>query len=314
MIRVGLLLPTREAAISGDWDARRLVEFAGRAEGLGFDSVWAGDSLLARPRLEPLTLLAAVAVATNSVALGTGALTVPLRHPLVSAHAVTAVDQLSGGRLIIGMGAGFPYPASAAEFAAAGVPFPQRLGRLVETAMIWRHVWSDAAGSAFSGSYWKLEGIDGFPRPVAPGGPPLWLAGSGPRALELAGPLLDGWLPYSPEPAGYRRSSAVLSAAGAGRRPASFTHGLYVTVLPHDDPEAGRVELDAYARAYYGQSLAVMGRLQGFVTGTDAQCAARLRGYADAGARHIVIRIGALDPAPLLDRVAALAGQVRSWN
>jgi alkanesulfonate monooxygenase SsuD/methylene tetrahydromethanopterin reductase-like flavin-dependent oxidoreductase (luciferase family) len=316
MIRVGLLLPTREAAISGDWDARRLAGLARRAEELGFDSVWAGDSLLARPRFEPLTLLAAVAIATRSVALGAAALTVPLRHPLHSAHAVTAVDQLCGGRLIIGMGAGFPYPASAAEFAAVGVPFTQRLGRLIETAQIWRHVWGDASGSAFSGKYWKFGDIDGFPRPTSPGGPPLWLAGSGPRALAHAGAALDSWLPYPPDPASYEQSRTVLKAAAtaAGRPHAAVTPGLYVTVLPHDDPEAGRAELDAYVRAYYGQSLPLMRRMQGFVTGTDEQCVAQLRGYADAGARHIVIRIGSLDPPPLLERVAALAGQVRSWS
>ncbi len=314
MIRVGLLLPTREAAISGDWDARRLTGFARRAEELGFDSVWAGDSLLARPRFEPLTLLAAVAMATDTVTLGTAAMIVPLRHPLHAAHAVTVVDQLCGGRLIIGMGAGFPYPASAAEFAVAGVPFTQRLGRLIETAQIWQHVWSDKVTSPFSGKYWKFDGVDDFPRPAAPGGPPLWLASSGPMALDRAGTLLDGWLPYSSDPEEYLRLRTSLTASVTGSQHAAITLGLYVTVLPHDDPEAGRRDLDVYARAYYGQPLEAMEKVQGFVTGTDEQCAARLRGYADAGARHIVIRIGALDPVPVLDRVAALAAQVRSWN
>lgn len=196
------------------------------------------------------------------------------------------------------------------------MPFTQRLGRLMETVRIWRHMWGDTSATPFSGSYWKFDGIDGFPRPASPGGPALWLAGSGPRALAYAGAALDGWLPYPPDPAGYRESRTVLDAAAiaAGRdHMRAVTAGLYVTVLPHDDPETGRQELDAYARAYYGHPLAILEKVQGFVTGTDEQCAERLRAYADAGARHIIIRIGALDPAPLLERLAALARQAQ-WN
>jgi alkanesulfonate monooxygenase SsuD/methylene tetrahydromethanopterin reductase-like flavin-dependent oxidoreductase (luciferase family) len=316
MTHVGLLLPTREAAISADWDARRLVSLAQRAEELGFDSIWAGDSLLARPRAEPLTLLAAIAMATSSITLGTAALTVPLRHPLLAAHAVTTLDRLCEGRLTVGMGAGFPYPASAAEFAALGVPFTQRLGRLAETARIWRLLWDDTGPRAFTGKYWKLDAIDGFPLPFRPGGPQLWLAGSGQTALALAGRGFDGWLPYPPDPCGYQRSRTVIeaSALAAGRPPDAVTPGLYLTVLPHDDPEAGRRDLDAYTRAYYGHPLETVEQVQGFVTGSGEQCAARLRTYADAGARHIVLRIGALDPWPLLEQVAALAREARSWN
>lgn len=316
MTRVGLLLPTREAAVSGDWDARRLVDLARRAEDAGFDSVWAGDSLLARPRLEPLTLLTAVAVATHSITLGTAALVAPLRHPLPAAHAVTTLDRLCGGRLIIGMGAGFPYPASDAEFAALGVPFTQRLGRLVETVRIWQHLWSADSPPAFTGRYWRFGSLEGFPRPVRPTGPELWLAGAGPRALAHAGARFDGWLPYLPDPAAYQNARAAIeaAAAAAGRQTEAITPGLYITVLPHHDPQVGRRELDAYARAYYGQPLDVIERVQGFVTGTSEQCAARLRAYAEAGARHIVLRVGALDPAPWLETVAGLAHEVRSWN
>jgi alkanesulfonate monooxygenase SsuD/methylene tetrahydromethanopterin reductase-like flavin-dependent oxidoreductase (luciferase family) len=316
VIRVGLLLPTREAAIGADWDARRLVSLARQAEGLGFDSVWAGDSLLARPRAEPLTLLAAIAMATDSVTLGTAALTVPLRHPLQAAHAVTTLDRLCEGRLIIGMGAGFPYPASVAEFTALGVPFTERLGRLAETARILRLLWGGAETGAFTGKYWKFSNIDGFPKPFRPGGPGLWLAGAGPAALARAGCGFDGWLPYLPDPRVYRRSLTVIeaSALAAGRPPEAVAPGLYLTVLPHDDPGAGRRELDAYTRAYYGQPLEAVEKIQGFVTGAPDHCTERMRAYADAGARHIVLRIGALDPWPLLEQVAEIARRARSWN
>jgi alkanesulfonate monooxygenase SsuD/methylene tetrahydromethanopterin reductase-like flavin-dependent oxidoreductase (luciferase family) len=91
-MKIGLLLPTREAVLSGQPDAGPLLELAERAEAAGFDSVWAGDSLLARPRLEPLTLLAAAAARTRRVELGTAVLLAPLRNPVLLAHSAATVD------------------------------------------------------------------------------------------------------------------------------------------------------------------------------------------------------------------------------
>jgi alkanesulfonate monooxygenase SsuD/methylene tetrahydromethanopterin reductase-like flavin-dependent oxidoreductase (luciferase family) len=84
-LRVGIMLPSRETAMTGTHDARGLVEFAKAAEQAGFDSVWVGDSLLARTRAEPLSVLSAVAAVTDRVILGTAALIAPLRHPLLAA-------------------------------------------------------------------------------------------------------------------------------------------------------------------------------------------------------------------------------------
>ncbi|GAA4618386.1 LLM class flavin-dependent oxidoreductase [Actinoallomurus liliacearum] len=314
MTDIGVLLPTREAAIGGDWDVSRLIDFARRAEGLGFDSVWAGDSLTARPRVEPLTLLSAVAAATTTVGVGTAALTGALRQPLLAAHAITTLDLVSEGRLTLGLGAGFPYPQTAAEFTAAGVPFTERLGRLLETVRLWRSLWSADRPDSFDGRYWRFEGLAGLPAAARPGGPPLWLAGAGPKAVDRVGRLFDGWLPYLPDPVEYGRQRAEIDvvAAGAGREPAAVTPALYVTVLPQDDPERARAELDAYVRAYYGSSLDDMATLQAFIAGTPDQCAERLAAYADAGARHFVIRVGALDASPHLETVARIAEAVRA--
>src|SRR6266850_8602917 len=96
----GLLLPSREALLWGDTNLAFVVEAARLAEKAGYDSVWAGDSLLARPRGEPITLLAAVAGATSRVTLGTAVLLPLLRHPLSLAHALATLDRVSEGRLI----------------------------------------------------------------------------------------------------------------------------------------------------------------------------------------------------------------------
>src|SRR5467141_3406914 len=122
-IRIGYLLPTRERVMAGQPQASSLLELAERAERLGFDSVWAGDSLLARPRHEPLTLLAAVAGRVRRVDIGTAVLLPALRNPVLLAHQVATLDQVAEGRLILGVGIAADVPNIRQEFTAAGVPF-----------------------------------------------------------------------------------------------------------------------------------------------------------------------------------------------
>ena len=102
--KVGYLLPTREAVMEGRPDAQPLLALAEQAEALGYDSVWIGDSVLARPRHEPLTMLAAVAGRTQHVQLGTAVLLPVLRNPVLLAHQAATLDQASNGRLILGIG------------------------------------------------------------------------------------------------------------------------------------------------------------------------------------------------------------------
>src|SRR5438874_1578460 len=104
----GLLFPTREAVMNAADapDFGRILDLAERAEALGFHSVWVGDSILSRPRFEPLTTLAAVAARTTAVRLGTAVLVPIMRNPVVSANEIANVDVISDGRLILGLGVG----------------------------------------------------------------------------------------------------------------------------------------------------------------------------------------------------------------
>src|SRR4051794_13069362 len=161
-LSIGLLLPTREQAINGAFEAAPLLDLARRAEALGFDSVWVGDSLIARPRLEPLTVLAAAAAVTTRVTLGTAALTAVLRPPLIGAHTVATLDHVARSRLILGLGAGFPLPETKEEFGAAGADFTTRVGRLDETVALWRQAWNSTRTGAprdFAGRYWTADGL-----------------------------------------------------------------------------------------------------------------------------------------------------------
>jgi alkanesulfonate monooxygenase SsuD/methylene tetrahydromethanopterin reductase-like flavin-dependent oxidoreductase (luciferase family) len=308
-VRVGLLLPTREARVAERDDPAPLLDLAEEAEGLGYDSLWAGDSPVARPRLDPVTLLAAVAARTERVAVGTAVLLGSLRHPVVTAHALASLDRIASGRLIVGLGAGFPLPATQLEFEAAGVPFRQRVGRLQETVRLWRMLWADREdGTAvdFDGRYFQVRDLELAPKPAQAGGPPLWLAGSSPSALERAGASFDGWLPYPPTAAQYASDWATVAAsagdAGDGR---TVTPGLYATVVLEDDEALAHEALDRYCQAYYGFGVDVMQQVQAFYGGTPAGCVEWLAGYVAGGAGHVVLRFATLaDPQPMVRRAA----------
>src|SRR5882724_3667721 len=204
MPRLGYLLPTRERIMGGQPETASLLVLAERAEALGFDSIWVGDSLLARPRHDALTLLTAVAARTRGVELGTAVLLPALRNPVLLAHQVATLDQVAEGRLILGVGIAADVPNIRAEFTAAGVPFEKRVGRLLEGLRLARSLWSGKPVD-WDGR-WKVEhGVLG-PTPHRPGGPPIWIGGSLPASLERAGRAFDGWLPIAPDADQWARS------------------------------------------------------------------------------------------------------------
>ncbi|WP_433657070.1 LLM class flavin-dependent oxidoreductase [Nocardia sp. CA-128927] len=299
MIEVGILLPSRETAMTGRHDASRLVTFAKLAEDAGFDSVWTGDSPLARTRVDPLTLLASVAAATHRIRLGTAAWTATLRHPLLGAHAAATVDQLAPGRLVLGLGAGFPLPESRAEFEAIGIPFDERVGRLDETVHIWRAAWSGAPD--FDGKYWHIDDLARALPTSTPSGPPLWLAGSDtPKVLTRVARHYDGWLPYLPDAAAYARAWETIQQ----QTTRVVTPAMYATIVLAADRDHAQAELDGYVRQYYRRSLAEMSTIQAYFGGTAEDCADWLARYLDAGATHFILRLGSLDVHRQLDLVA----------
>jgi alkanesulfonate monooxygenase SsuD/methylene tetrahydromethanopterin reductase-like flavin-dependent oxidoreductase (luciferase family) len=293
----GLLLPAGQAQLEAGGSVTGLVDIAVRAERLGFDSVWAGDSM-ARARVEPLTLLTAIAQATERVTVGTAVL-MPYRNPVHTALVLSSLDQVSRGRLTVGLGAGFP-GLSEPELALAGVPFRRRFSYVDDTVTLWRELWSGQPES-FHGKVLHYDWLPTVPRPVQPGGPPLWLGGITPAALERTGRLYDGWLPYPPEPADYAAALAKIRAV-AGDRP--VRPGLFATVYLNDDRERGRAALEAYCEATYRMPLDVVGKIQVMMTGPDV--ADRIGRYLDAGAEDVLIRIASVEPADFEDQLAGV--------
>jgi alkanesulfonate monooxygenase SsuD/methylene tetrahydromethanopterin reductase-like flavin-dependent oxidoreductase (luciferase family) len=309
-LRIGIQLPTRELAATGEFSIAPLLELARQAEALGFDSAWVGDSLLARPRLDPLVVLAAVSAVTSRITLGTAALTAALRHPLIGASMLSSLDQSSGGRLIIGVGSGFPVPESAAEFGAVGVPFQTRISRLDETVALWRCAWQSGSPSfsaSFTGRVWQADGLDRLIPPRQPGGPPLWLAASDtPRVLARVARCYDGWLPFLPTAVAYDAAWRRLNelAAGRGQAQGGIVPGLYATVSVDADRRRAEEGLERYVQAYYGRSLEVMRTVQAYGWGEAGRCVEWLTGYVRAGARHLVVRIGSLEARAQLAELA----------
>jgi alkanesulfonate monooxygenase SsuD/methylene tetrahydromethanopterin reductase-like flavin-dependent oxidoreductase (luciferase family) len=304
-MRLGYLLPTREQIMEGRPDAASLLALAERAQDLGFDSIWVGDSLLARPRHEPLTLLAAVAGRLPRVEVGTAVLLPALRNPVLLAHQVATLDQVAEGRLILGVGIARDVPSIRAEFAAAGVPFEKRVGRMIEGLRLARALWSGKPVD-WDG-LWTVEGGVLAPTPHRPGGPPIWIAGSLPASLERAGKLYDGWLPNAGDAGQWERHWTEVQriARDAGRDPNALTGAMYLTLSVDDDAARANERLDRYLEQYHGQSPAVLRTRQECYAGAAAGLTAYLNGYRRAGARHLVLRFAG-DHERHLEIVAAI--------
>jgi len=294
MPRLGYLLPTRERVMEGHPETASLLALAERAEGLGFDSIWVGDSLLARPRHDPLTLLAAVAARTRTVELGTAVLLPALRNPVVLAQQVSTLDRLSEGRLILGVGIAPDVPNVRADFEAAGVPFDKRVGRLVEGLALARALWTGKPidwPRAAEGRWKVKSGVLG-PTPHRPGGPPIWIAGAVAASRERAGKLFDGWFPSTPLATEYAAQWAEVQAAAraAGRDPATLTAAMYLTLAIDDDAARADARLNAYLERYYGVDPLQTRQQQKSFAGPAAGAAAWIKSYVDAGANHLVLR------------------------
>jgi len=287
----GYLLPTREHVMEGRHEAGSLLALAEKAEALGLDSVWVGDSLVAKPRHEPMTLLAAAAARTSQVALGTAVLLPELRNPVLLAHQVATLDRIAEGRVILGVGIAADAPPIRAEFAAAGVPFEGRVGRMLEGLRLCRALWRGEPVT-WDGR-WTLDAQAVGPTPHRPGGPPIWLGSRVRAGMERTGRLFDGWFPTGPDAASYREHIDVVRevARDAGRDPGAITAAIYLTLRIDDDREAAARHIDAYMRSYYGPAAAAVRKTQACFGGPAGEAAEWLRAFVEAGAQHLVVRL-----------------------
>ena len=168
---------------------------ARRVEELGYDSLWLGDHLLyrladgsARGPWEAWTMLSALAASTSRIRLGPLVAATAFHAPAMLAKMAATVDEVSGGRLILGLGAGW----NEAEFRAFGLPFDHRIARFEEAFTIIRTLLRDGSID-FNGRYFQARDCELLPRPARPGGPPLLIGSRGERMLRITLPHVDAW-------------------------------------------------------------------------------------------------------------------------
>jgi probable F420-dependent oxidoreductase len=294
-VEIGVLIPTREVVMSGRPETAPLLTMAEHAEAAGFDSVWIGDSLTARPRHEPLTLMAAIAARTQHVKIGTGVLLPALRNPVVLAHVVGTLDQVAEGRIILGVGIAADTPAIRKEFAAAGVPWERRVGRFLETIDICRRLWSRDHVS-FDGKHFTLDDVTVEPKPHRRGGPPIWIGGSGPTALREAA-RFDAWFPTGPSVEFFAEHFPRIKAAAreAGRSADAVQGAAYVTLALHPDRAVAEQRLHTFLETYYAApARAIMAR-QATYAGPIEGCVEWLQRWIAAGVRHLSLRFAGGD-------------------
>ena len=306
-IELGYLLPTRERIVIDVHETGPILALADRAEAVGLDAVWIGDSLLAKPRHEPLALIAAIAGRTKKIRMGTAVLLPMLRNPVLLAHQATTIDRISEGRLILGFGTARDTPPIRMEFEAAGVPFEKRIGRMLEQIRLCRALWSGE--SVDWDGRWTVKGGKLAPRPHTPGGPPLWGGGGVDSALVRAGRYFDGWFPSgagAPEDWGAKWERIKAHAIEAGRDPSGITGAVYVTIAVDDDDAKANAELDHYLEGYYNQPGEVIRGQQYCFAGNRAAISAWLSRFVESGARHLCVRFTGTDDERQMETLAEM--------
>ena len=305
-VKLGVLLPTRGLLLADPTpgDAALVLDMAEMAEQAGLDSVWVGDSLTAKPRLEPLATLAAVAARTRRVRLGTAVLLAALRHPVLLAQTFATIDVISQGRLVIAAGVGGAFnEAQTREWQAAGIDPKGRATRLEELVEIVRGL---GAGEPIdhSGKHFDLGQVKMQPQPVQKGGVPIllachWRAGKQAQ-FQRAARLADGLISISDTPEEYGQLVRHVRglAAELGRDPEAFEATMYLTV--NLDPVTAQAEAGAreFLMGYYGAD--IWGDRWGPFGGPQ-QVSQRISEYAEAGAQTIIVRFASLEPQKQMD-------------
>jgi probable F420-dependent oxidoreductase len=302
-------------ANSGVWASpESIVSLGVRAEELGFDSAWVSDHVVVPSTLdesaypygppgtfspdksqnvfEAFAVLAFIAGRTQRLEVGTSVLVLPQRQPLLVAKQWATLDALSGGRTILGVGAGWMRE----EFEALGVDTFDRRGAATDEAIrLYREVWTRQGDVSFEGEIYRFGPLRALPKPARPGGPPIWVGGHGRRSIRRAAELGDGWHLVRGSLDTLRTGTATLHEMldRYGRRP--------------EDVVVSNV-LSAYA-----PGTAPEGEPQEYeLVGEPEQMAEKVRRYREVGAEYIVLGAFPRDSAgSMLEALDHFAREVR---
>ena len=261
------------------------------AERIGYDSVWVGDSITSKPRLEPLTAMAALAARTQRVKIGTAVMLNALRHPVHLAHALATIDNISGGRTVLGVGAGRSNNQMFVdEHAAVGVPIQGRAARMEESIDLLRALWTQQNVSS-SSEYFPFRDVTLEPKPVQQS-IPIWVSSNWVRrGLKRVAELGDAWITNVPTVDLFSKcwQSIEDRAAESGRDPDGMRRCLYISVnLNRED--AALAEGDQFMQGYYSVPYDVMSKQLLCVFGPAQKCIDIILRYKERGADYFIVR------------------------
>ena len=327
-LEFGVNLNNREPLIAPDYDLGMLLDLSEAVEEHGFASVWLGDSLFSKPRYEPISLLAAISQRTKQVRLGTACMVTSTRNPLYLALEWATLDAISGGRTILGAGAGNPEEGVRREFEALGLPFGKRSAVFEEGLAVVRQLWTEGKVD-FHGTYYDYDDVSFYSgtemSPLMPlqQPPPMWvvsnprLTGDAPsdvmqRRLEAACRRIvrygDGWMTccraQHPEELEEQLRAIEEYADRDGSDFSRLTIAYQVTMNIGDSEAEARAAFGDYISKYYPELSQAMDLSNWGPVGTPDDIAAWLRRFADAGVRHFICRFGAIDQFGQVERFA----------
>jgi probable F420-dependent oxidoreductase len=284
-LKVGLFLSTAEGSAGGRWS--NLMAMARHAEAAGFDSLWVADHLLfplsnpdqvAPGRWECWSILSALAAVTSRIELGTLVVCTSFRNPALLAKMADTVEEISGGRLTLGLGAGWFEP----EYQAFGYPFDHRLGRFEESLQII-HGLLRGRTIDFQGQYYQVRDLALRPRGPRPDGPPILIGARAdrPRSLRLTAQYADLWnttQAHTADDVAPMREAVDEACVKMGRDPATLLRTAHLLV---DLPGSENSGVPDWVRAHRSS--------RPMLRGTTQQLADSLRAFARAGVSHVQV-------------------------
>jgi probable F420-dependent oxidoreductase len=289
-MKIGITVPNNW----GVEDVRDVVALGQQAEQLGFDSIWTMDHLLNigfvrdrldnKPYFHPLGILSFLAARTTTITLGTSVMVLPYHNPIELAKYSATLDQLSGGRFILGVGAG----GTREESDALGLDFHRRGAIANEMMHVMRELWT-ADMPAVSGANWRFDNLRFSPKPVQR--PlPMWVGGASPGAMKRAATLGDGWHPNGLSPENYRAGAEQINemAAGAGRDPGQINLSVRANIRLNPPAGATRSPFD----------------------GGSQEMVDAIGEYARVGVEHVVLAPDSGNVALVRDKMEQIARDV----
>lgn len=296
-------------------ETANIASVAEHAEALGYDALWVHDYLIwnedldrrhvscgsietvreGRPPVffESITTLAYLAALTTQIRLGFSVLVLPYREPIATAKQLATLDTLSGGRLILGLGAGAPKKTGNVDFEVLGIDRRSKYDRLREYLEAMQAIWT-VDSAAYHGDYVDFEGAVVYPRPVQQPGPEIWMAGVSERGMDLVARFAGGWLPTWLTPEGYRVKLDELEQRlqGYGRALGDVRIGdeIVVCLGTSDDDAVARSKatVGTFTSGFTARSEEEA--LAASLIGSVETVGARARALADAGVQHFEMK------------------------